>query len=195
MRVNYPDSAPAGQSLRITTMLTASCDPGGQYTIRVDLVDASNSKVLSSATDIYYSSSSSYTTSLVNEAIAPTNVGGSWVLEVQGYVFFALNGQTAASSAQHFSIKIVPYIPPTTTAQTTASVVFSSSASEVTSARLENSVPVQVTQVISSSTEDVGGGTLTQAIVGCVIAFTILGIAAYAVLRSRRRAREHTVVY
>lgn len=132
LRIDRPDSVPAGLTLQVTSTLTASCDPYAFYLVRVDLVDVNTVSVLSTASYPYYPIASSFTTTFVNNATARI-VTGSWALKVEAYVINGRSGQVVASTSQLFTVNVVPYSPPTTTVRTsTATVSFSTTFSEST---------------------------------------------------------------
>jgi len=113
-----PSIVQAGQPFQVTSNVTASCDPSVLPVIRVDLVDESTSQTLSSTSVPYYTYSSSFTASIVNQATA-RQLTGSWALEVQVYIISEINGQSVASASQVFQVNVQPYTPPVTEMQTT----------------------------------------------------------------------------
>lgn len=192
LSISHPDLVPAAQPLQVTSTLTTSCDPGTFYVIRVDLVDAGTTRVLSTVTYPYYPASSSFITPpIVNEVTAPMFTG-NWALEVKAYVSSGLSGQTVASTSQLFSINIVPYTPSTTTMQavTTTSTVPTSSFSQ-TSTTSSTSQETFATQAFSStSTQNIDQtGTIGRAAAVIALAFVIIGILTIG-RRRQRTAKE-----
>jgi hypothetical protein len=112
-----PALVEAGQPFQVTSKLTISCDPSVMPVVRVDLLEASTSKILSTISQPYYSYTSSFIISITNQATAPQSVGG-WDLEVSAYVINEINGQSVAQTSQLFQVNIEPYTATTTSSQT-----------------------------------------------------------------------------
>jgi hypothetical protein len=190
-----------GQLLQVTTTLQISCDPSIYPIIRLDLLDRVGSRVLSSASVPYPPSISSFTVSGMNQATAPS-VTGSWPLEVQAFVINGISGQVAASSAQSFSVSVVPYTPPITTA-TQESVTISLSVVTSTMPTLsslttsqetvtESSQTTQTSQT-SSSASTLGtsaGYDFTQLLPAAVAVAVALGIIGVLIVRGRKRGSK-----
>ena len=118
--LRYPDSVPAGQSVQVLTTVTTSCYPSTPYAIRVDLLDGTSLRVLSSATIPYDPTSPSIIGYPVSSEVTAPLSSGPWVLQLQAYVVAVLSGQVAASTLEQFNINVTPYIPPSTTSTTSA---------------------------------------------------------------------------
>ena len=103
-----PSLIQAGQPFHVTSNLTISCDPSVLPVVRVDLLVAASSTIISSTSLPYYTYASSFVISVINQATAPTSPG-VWVLEVRVYVINAINGQAVASSSQLFHVNVEPY--------------------------------------------------------------------------------------
>ncbi len=94
LKLTLPDLVQAGQPFQITTTLTVSCDPSVVPVVRVDLVDATTSKILTTTSIPYYPSSSSFIVPVDSQSTARSSPG-SWALQVQAYVVNGINGATA----------------------------------------------------------------------------------------------------
>jgi hypothetical protein len=194
-----PDLVQAGQSFQVTTNLTVSCDPSVLPIIRVDLQDATNSKTLSTNSVPYYTSSSSFTLSVVNQATART-IPGSWALQVQAYAISGLNGQSVGSASKLFQVNVKPYTPPVTQMQTTESTTRITSSLSTISIQPTTTVFENLTEASSSYQEafntETSGGFTGQLIVPAAI--LLIGIAAFGLLmfagsrRGRQRAGSMT---
>jgi hypothetical protein len=188
LRIDHPESVPAGRTLQVTSTLTASCDPNAFYLVRVDLVDAGTSAVLSTVSNPYYPTSSSFTTTLVNEAGARM-VTGSWALKVQAYVINGRSGQVVASTSQLFTVNVAPYWPPTTTVQTaTTTSAFSTSFSTSTTTSVAASQEVATTETHSSTSPQqlIEPGVLLPVTAVVLIALAIV----LAIMITRRKHVE-----
>jgi len=190
LRVVHPDSVPAGRTLQITSTLTASCDPNAFYLVRVDLVDAGTSSVLSTASNPYYPTSSSFTTTLVND-VGARMVTGSWALKVQAYVINGLNGQVVASTSQLFTVNVAPYATPTTTVQTTTtSSVLSLSISTSTTSSVTTNQQVATTVTYSSTSAQQLIETGTFVPITAVILIALGAILILLVIRRKHTEKE-----
>jgi len=188
LRIDHPDSVQAGITLQVTSTLTASCDPNAFYLIRVDLVDTSTSSVLSTVSNPYYPTSSSFTVTVVNEASARA-VTGSWALKVEAYVINGRSGQVIASTSQLFTINVAPYSPPTTTLQTsTVTSAFSTSFSTSTMTSVVSSQEVATTETYSSTSPQ---QLIEPDVLVFVVPVVLVAMAiALAIMITRRKNRE-----
>jgi len=196
--LRYPDSVPAGQSVQVLTTVTSSCYPSTPYAIRVDLLDGTTLRVLSSATIPYNSTSPSFVAyPVVNEVTAPSS-SGPWVLQLQAYVVGVLSGQVVASTSDQFNINVTPYTPPsattvittTRTAVTTTATSLSQTFSSSTSTRqviLLNSTSTFL-PIITQNTDM----TSTLLIAAAVTAVLIGAIIVIAVERRRNTVVSKT---
>lgn len=186
LKLTLPDLVQAGQPFQITTTLSVSCDPSVLPVVRVDLVDATTSKILTTTSMPYYPSSSSFTVPVVSQATARSSPG-SWGLQVQAYVLNGVNGATAASSSQLFQLTVTPYTPPVTTMQTIttttqvsniSSVAFYSSQLTSASTQENQTQALQTSQITfsTSTTPDLTGQLLPAA------ALVLVALAIFALL-------------
>ena len=183
-----------GQSFQVTSSLTVSCDPSVLPVVRVDLIDPETSKTLSTTSLPYYSYSSSFTVSVVNQATA-RQVVGSWMLQVQAYVINDVNGQSAASSSQSFAVNVEPYTPPVTEMQTETTVQTSitssysstiSASSTITNQNLtETSLPSQAISNNEAAPNEIGELLLPVAIV--LVGFAVFSLLMFAAHRKSPR--------
>jgi hypothetical protein len=188
LRIDHPDSVQAGLALQVTSTLTASCIPNAFYLVRVDLVEAGTSSVLSTVSNPYYPTSSSFTTTIVNEVSART-ITGSWALKVEAYVINGPSGQVVASTSQLFTVNVTPYSPPTTTVQTSATTsAFSTSYSMPVTTAVATGQEVATTQTYSSTSPQqlIGFGVLAQVAVVVLVALAIF----LAIMITRRKNVE-----
>ena len=111
---------PAGQTVQVLTTVTSSCYPSTPYAIRVDLLDGTSLRVLSSVTIPYDPTSPSIIAYPVSSEVTAPLSSGPWVLQLQAYVIAVLSGQVAASTSEEFNINVTPYSPPSTTSTTRA---------------------------------------------------------------------------
>jgi len=190
--LRYPNSVPAGQSVQVLTTVTSSCYPSTPYAIRVDLLDGTTLRTLSSATIPYNSTSPSFVTyPVVNEVTAPSS-SGPWVLQLQAYVVGVLSGQVVTSTSDQFNINVTPYTPPstttatttTTTAVTTTATSLSQTSSPSTSTR--QVIPLNSTSTFSPIITQNTDMTSTLLIAAAVTAVLIGAIAVIAIERHRR---------
>jgi hypothetical protein len=187
LRIDHPESVQAGLTLQVTSTLTASCDPNAFYLVRVDLVDASTSSVLSTVSNPYYPTSSSFTTTLVNEASARMATG-SWALKVEAYVINGASGQVVASTSELFTVNVAPYSPPTTTVQTgTTTSTFSTSFSTPGTTSVAASQEVATTETYSTSPQQlIEPGVLLPVTAVILVALAIV----LAIMITRRKNGE-----
>lgn len=153
LKLTLPDVVQAGQPFQITTTLTISCDPSVLPVVRVDLVDASTSKILTTTSMPYYPSSSSFIVPVVSQTTARSS-SGSWGLQVQAYVINGVNDATAASSSQLFQLNVTPYTSPVTIIQTnstTTQVLNISSAASYSSQSTSTNTQENQTQLLQTS--------------------------------------------
>ena len=197
LNLTLPDIVQAGQPFQITTTLTVSCDPSILPVVRVDLVDATTSQTLTTASIPYYPSSSSFTVPVVSQATARSSTG-SWPLQVQAYVLSGMNGATAASTSQLFQLNVMPYTPPLTTMQTIEITTQASSISSAVSYSLQSLTTIQESQTqalqtsqitFSTSTTPDHTGQLLPAVVLVLVALAIFALLFYA---GGKRARKNT---
>jgi hypothetical protein len=187
LRIDHSNSVPAGLTLQVTSTVTASCDPYAFYLVRVDLVDASTSKILSTMSNPYYPTSSSFTTTLVNEASARM-VTGSWALKVEAYVINSASGQVVASTSQLFTVNVAPHSPPSTTVVTATTSAFSTSFSTQVTTSVTASQEVATTGTYSSTSPQqlIEPGVLAPLAAVFLVALAIV----LAIMISRRKDRE-----
>jgi len=160
LNLTLPDIVQAGQPFQITTTLTVSCDQSILPVVRVDLVDATTSQILTTTSNPYYPSSSSFTVSVVSRATARP-ASGSWPLEIRAYVLSGINGATAASSSQLFQLNVVPYTPPVTTMQTIETTTQVSSISSAVSYSFPTLTTIQGNQTQALQTSQITSNTST----------------------------------
>ena len=190
-----PQLVQAGQPFQITTNLTVSCDPSVMPVIRVDLLDATTSQTLSTNSVPYYSYSSSFTASVVNQATARQSTG-NWALQIQAYIISGLNGQSVASTAQLFQVNVEPYTPPVTEMQTTTTTTQISNPSFAVTTQLspattalENVTETTISSQLAVNTQPSSTPT-GQLLVPAVI--LLIGLVVFSVLMfagSRRKQR------
>lgn len=195
LKLTLPDLVQAGQPFQITTTLTISCDPSVLPVVRVDLVDATSTKILTTSSTPYYPSSSSFIVPVVSQTTA-RNSPGSWGLQVQAYVINGVNGATAASSSQLFQLNVTPYTPPAITIQTNSTTTQMPNISSVASYSPQlTSVSTQgnQTQVLQTSQNTFSTPTtpdyasqLFPAAALVLVAFAVFALLFYA---GRKRAR------
>jgi len=185
LNLTLPNIVQAGQPFQITTTLTVSCDPSILPVVRVDLVDATTSQTITTTSNPYYPTSSSFTVPVVSQATAHSS-SGSWALEVRAYVLSGVNGATAASSSQLFQLNVVPYTPPVTTMQTieiTTTISSIPSAASYSFPTLttiqENQTQALQTSQIASATPDLTG-QLLPAVALVLVALAIFALLFYA---------------
>ena len=193
-----PTLVQVGQPFQVTTNLTVSCDPSVLPVIRIDLLDASTSKILSTNSVPYYPISSSFPASVVSQLTA-RQLTGSWALQDQAYVISGINGQSVASSAQLFQINVQPYTPPVTQMQTTeTSTQISNSTFAVTELPLPATTALEnITQATTSSqmqlaeSSQASGTSIGQLLVPAII--LLVGLVAFGLLMfaaSRRKQKS-----
>ena len=197
--VNFDLSSPqviqAGQPFQISTKLTVSCDPSavGGFRVRVDLLNASSLKTLSTVSTPYFLSSLSFVVTLVNQATAPQATAPSWALQIQAYVLNP-DGYSLAQTSYLFQVAIEPYTPPASTTQTTeAATYYSVTQPTVTNqSALASTYEPLVTSVTSStqiafSTQASGGASADLLL---PLTIVLLGIAVLVglLLASRKRS-------
>jgi hypothetical protein len=196
LNLTPPTLVQAGQPFQVTANLTVSCDPSVLPIIRVDLLDEASSKTLSSTSLPYYTSSSSFTVSVVSQATA-RQLPGSWALQVQAYIINGVNGQSVASSSQLFQVNVEPYTPPVTEMQTTETTTQNSSISSVSTQSLPTTTNQEVlteafpsTITFNTQTTSTATGELLLPATIVLIALTIFGLLVFA---GSRRGRQRSV--
>jgi len=187
-----PTSIEAGQPFQLTTNLIVSCDPSVLPVVRVDLLDAQTAKVLSTASRPYYTPSSSFTISVVDQADA-RQLPGSWALEVQAYVINGITGQAVASASQLFQVNVDPYQTPVAEMKTTESTAWTSSNSAISTQVLPTATTQEVVTEALPSTQTTfsapASGTVTTE--WLVPGLTVLvGLTIFLVLAFARHRRE-----
>ena len=192
-----PTLVQAGQPFQVTTNLTVSCDPSVLPVIRIDLLDASTSRILSTNSVPYYPISSSFPASVVSQLTARQLIG-SWALQDQAYVISGINGQSVASTAQLFQVNVQPYTPPVTQMQTTeTSTKISNSTFAVTALPLPATTALEnITQATSSQMQlaeitQASSTSTGQLLVPSTI--LLVGLVAFGLLMfaaSRRKQRS-----
>ena len=203
LKLTLPDLVQAGQPFQITTTLTVSCDPSVLPVVRVDLVDAGTSKILTTTSVPYYPTSSSFIVPVVSQSTARSSPG-SWALEIHGYVLNGINGAAVASTSQLFQLNVTPYTPPVTTMVTTEMTTQLSSVSSaasysfptLTTVQENQTQALQTSQIISNtsmpsstSTAPDITGQLLPAVALVLVALAIFAILFYAGRTARRK--EH----
>jgi len=186
LKLTLPDLVQAGQPFQITTTITVSCDPSVLPVVRVDLVDATTSRILTTTSMPYYPSSSSFIVPVVSQTTARSSPG-SWGLQVEAYVVNGVNGATAASSSQLFQLTVTPYTPPVTTMQTIATTTQVSSISSVASySSLLTSASTQENQTQALQTSQITFSTSTTPDVTSQLlpaaALVLVALAIFAIL-------------
>ena len=195
LNVVPPSLVQAGQPFQVTSNLTVSCDPSVLPVIRVDVVDESSSKILSSTSVPYATYTSSYTVSIVNQVTAPQAPGG-WPLEVQVYVISQINGQSVASTSQLFQVSVQPYTPLVTEVQTTQSATQSFSNSSALSLQVSPPTTNQSTYGEFSTSSQLSFPTETTPSPSAgfllPIVIVLVGLAAFGILvfAGRRRGSQ-----
>ncbi|MGA2626300.1 MAG: zinc ribbon domain-containing protein [Candidatus Bathyarchaeia archaeon] len=197
LNLTLPNIVQAGQPFQITTTLTVSCDPSVLPVVRVDLVDATTSQILSTTTLPNSPSSSSFIVPVVNRATARSSPG-SWALQVEGYVLNGINGAAVASTSQLFQLNVMPYTPPVTTMETIQMTTQASSISSAASYSFPTLTTVQENQTqalqtsqvtFSTSTTPDLTGQLLPALALVLVALAIFALLFYA---GGKRARKNT---
>jgi hypothetical protein len=197
LKLTLPDLVQAGQPFQITTTLTVSCDQSILPVVRVDLVDETSSKILTTTSIPYYPWSSSFTVPVISQTTARSSLG-SWALQVQAYVLMGMNGATTASTSQLFQLNVTPYTPPVTTMQTIESTTQVSSISSVasysspiTTAQANQTQALQTSQITfsTSTTPDLTSQLLPAAAL-VLVALAIFALLFYA---GRKRGRSSMV--
>ena len=191
--LRYPDSVPAGQDVQVLTTVTSSCYPSTPYAIRVDLLDGTTLRVLSSVTIPYDPTSSFVSYPVVNEVTAPSSIG-PWVLQLQAYAVAVLSGQVVASTAYQFNLNVTPFTPPTTTtAATTAAKAVTTTAISLSQTSTLSTSTSQVTLLNSTTFSPMitqnSDMTTTLLVAAAVTAVLIGAITVIAIERHR-----HTIV-
>jgi len=191
-----PTFVQAGQPFQVTTNLTVSCDPSVLPVVRIDLLDASTSQILSTNSVPYYPISSSFSASVVNQLTA-RQLTGSWALQDQAYVISGINGQSVASTAQLFQVNVQPYTPPVTQMQATeTSTQIFNSTFAVTALPLPATTALEnTTQATSSQMQLAESTQASSTSTGQLVPSTILlvGLVAFGLLMfaaSRRKQRS-----
>lgn len=191
-----PTLVQAGQPFQVTSTLTVSCDPSVFPVIRVDLLDAGSSKTLSTTSLPYYTSSSSFTVSVVNQATA-RQLSGSWPLQVQAYVINGVNGQSVASTSQLFQVDVEPYTPPVTEMQTAEATTQKTSVSSISTQLLPTTTNREVlteallsTITFNTQTTSSAAGELLLPATIVLIGLTVFGLLLFA---GSRRGRQRSV--
>jgi len=184
-----PTSVEAGQLFQFTTNLTVSCDPSVLPVVRVDLLDAENAKILSTASRPYYTPSSSFTVSVVEQANA-RQLLGSWPLEVQAYVINGINGQSVASASQMFQVNVEPYTPPVTEMQTTGTTTWGTliSSQLLPTTTIQEAVTQARPSIQTTSSAQITGTMTIESLVPALI--VLVGLAIFLVLVFARRRRD-----
>ena len=196
LKLTLPDVVQASQPFQVTTTLTISCDPSVLPVVRVDLVDASTSKILTTTSMPYYPSSSSFIVPLVSQTAARSSPG-SWGLQVQAYVINAVNGATTASSSQLFQLQVTPYTPPVTIIQTNSTTTQASNISSAASYSSQStSTSTQVNQTQALQTSQITFSTSTtpdftsQLLPAAALVLVALAIFALLFYGGRKRAKS-----
>lgn len=182
-----------GQPFQVTTNLTVSCDPSILPVVRVDLLDASSSKILSTNAVPYYPSASSFPASVVNQLTA-RQLTGSWALQDQAYVISGLNGQSVASSSELFQVNVTPYTPPVTEMQTTTETSTQSSNSSTAITPVPGiTAPQNATEAATTSQSqppvNQAPSTSQQLLLPAAILFIGLVVFGLLIFGSRRKTR------
>ena len=194
LNVVPPAVVQAGQPFQVTTNLTVSCDPSILPILRVDLLDATSSAVISTDSVPYYPSASSFLASVVNQATARP-LTGSWSLQVQVYVISSLNGRSVASTAQLFQVNVEPYTPPATETQTTEVTTQTSTSSTASTTQLapaatelENTAETTISSELPVTNEATSGPAGEFLVPAAII---LVGLALFGLMfaTSRRKPR------
>ena len=194
LNLTLPNIVQAGQPFQITTTLTVSCDPSVLPVVRVDLVDATTSQTLSTTSNPYYPTSSSFIAPVVSQATARSSPG-NWALQVRAYVLNGMNGASVASTSQLFQLNVTPYTPPVTTMET---IQMTTQASSISSAASYSFPTIQESQTqalqtsqitFSTSTTPDLTGQLLPAVALVLVALAIFALLFYA---GGKRARKNT---
>ena len=195
LNVVPPAVVQAGRPFQVTTNLTVSCDPSILPIVRVDLLDATSSAVISTNSVPYYPSASSFLASVVNQATARP-LTGSWSLQVQVYVISGLNGRSVASTAQLFQVSVEPYTPSTTETQTTEMTAQTSTPSTASTTQLapaatelENKTETTISSALPVTNEAASSPAGEFLVPAAII---LVGLAVFGLLmfaRSRRKPR------
>jgi len=195
LNLNLPDAVQAGQPFQITTTLTVSCDPSVLPDVRVDLVDATTTQILTT-TSIPYYPSSSFTVPVVSQATARSSTG-SWPLQVRAYVLNGVSGATVASTSQLFQLNVAPYTPPVTTMETLETTTQASSISSaasysfptLTTSQENQTQALQTSQITfnTTTTPDLTG-RLLPALALVLVALAIFALLFYAGGKRARRS-------
>lgn len=196
LSVSAPDSVQSGQLLQVTTTLQISCDPSIYPVIRLDLLDGRTSNVLSSASVPYPPSLSAFTVTGINQATAPSATG-NWRVEVQAYVINGITGRVAASSAQSFSVNVVPYTPsvtittqesPTISISVVTAITPTLSSPTTSQAAVTESQMTQPSQTSSSaSTSNTSVGYDFTQLLPVALVVVVLGIIGIFIVGARKR--------
>jgi hypothetical protein len=188
-----PTSIETGQPFQLTINLTVSCDPSVLPVVRVDLLDAETGKTLSTASRPYYTLSSSFTISVVDEANA-RQLPGSWALEVQANVINGMNGQSVASASQLFQVNVEPYAPSVTETQTEATTLnlsnFSSSSQLLATTTIQGVVTETLPSTHTTSSIQVTGTITNESLVPALI--VLVGLTIFLVLAFARHGRKRS---
>jgi hypothetical protein len=196
LNLTLPDLVQAGQPFQITTTLTVSCDPSVLPVVRVDLMDATTSKILTTTSMPYYPSSSSFIVPVVSQATARSSPG-SWGLQVQAYVLNGVNGATAAQSSQLFQLTVTPYTPPVTTMQTITTTTQVSNISSVASYSSQlTSASTQENRTLALQTSQTAFSTSTtpnltsQLLPAAALVLVALAVFVLLIYAGHKRARS-----
>ena len=198
LNLTLPNIVQAGQPFQITTTLTVACDPSVLPVVRVDLVDATTSQTLSTTSNPYYPTSSSFIAPVVSQGTARSSPG-NWALEVRAYVLNGMNGASVASTSQLFQLNITPYTPPVTTMETIQMTTQASSISSaasysfttLTSIQENQTQALQTSQItFSTSTTPDLTGQLLPAVALVLVALAIFALLFYA---GGKRTRKNIV--
>jgi hypothetical protein len=176
LAISGPPAVGVGQTLEITTIVTGSCDASMFYAVRVDLVDAHSNEVLSKVIFPYAPVTIGFSVPITNKVTAPS-VLGTWVLQINAYLIATLNGGVADSSQQLFSVNVVPYVTPTTTAQVaTNSTTFSEmfTTSQMTSTRETTSEMSTMSTSSSSAAAQENVNPTSIVAIGAIIAIIVV---------------------
>ena len=184
--ITHPNSVPEGQTLQVTTSLTASCDPSVFYVLRVDLVEQPSGTVLSSVKLPYYPTVSSFTRPINNTATAPMSIG-PWVLQSQVYIINGLNGQTAGSSQQQFVVDITQYNPQTTTSVFSAANTTQVSLSSTFSTQTALSSATSTISLIPTFATNETTAQPENSVIEALVVILLVGAATFFLIMWRRR--------
>ncbi len=198
--LRYPDFVPAGQNVQVLTTVTSSCYPSTPYAIRVDLVDGTSLRALSSVTIPYDSTSPNFVAYPVNSEVTAPLSSGPWVLQLQAYVVAVLSGQVAASTAEQFNINVTPYTPPssttvitnTTTAVTTTAISLSQTSTpstltpQMTVLNSTSTVSPTITQNTDMTSTLLIAAAVTAVLIGAITVIAIERHRHSKVLKTRK---------